>query len=65
MAEELTTEMHYEFFEGRVTKEDFLIASVYGAIRRGIKKNDALKQHGLTEDFYDRNIHRVLYESDW
>ena len=60
MKEELTTLMHSEFMEGEMSRFDLMILSVFGAIRRGISKKEALKQHNITEDEYDTNIDRVL-----
>ena len=63
MAEELTTDMHYEFFEGEMSKRDFYIFAVSGAISRGVPKQEALKKYGISEDEYDANIERVLSQS--
>ena len=63
MAEELTTKMHYEFVEGEISKRDFDIMSVYGAISRGVPKQEALDEHGMSAEEYDANIERVLSQS--
>ena len=60
MNDELTTLMHYEFFEDEYTKEEFLCLGVYGAIQGGMKKEDALKKYGIEERFYNQNIERIL-----
>ena len=35
MQDELTTEMHWEFMQGEMTWEDFLVMAVVGAMNRG------------------------------
>ena len=39
---------------------DTKVIGVFGAIRRGATKEEALKKYGLTEKEYDDNIDRVL-----
>lgn len=39
---------------------DTKVMGVFGAIRRGTTKEEALKKYGLTEKGYDDNIDRVL-----
>lgn len=39
---------------------DTKVMGVFGAIRRGATKEEALKKYGLTEKEYDDNIDRVL-----
>lgn len=39
---------------------DTKVMGVYGAMRRGLSKNEALKKYDLTEKDYDENIDRVL-----
>ncbi len=58
--EELTSEMHAEFMCEDMSKEDFNVMSAFAAIRRGDSKQDALKRFNLTEEFYDKNVDRVL-----
>lgn len=66
MAEELTTEMHYEFLEDMgVSKRDYFIYGASGAIARGVPKAEALTRYGLTEAEYDANIDRVLHDDSW
>ena len=67
MAEELTTEMHYEFLEDMgVDKKSYFIFSAYGMIQRtGCTKAEACKRYGLTEEEYNANIERVLNTDDW
>ena len=60
MKEELTTLMHAEFMEGEMSRFDLIVLSVFGAIRRGIPKKEALKQHNISEEEYDANIDKVL-----
>ena len=60
MKDELTTEMHWEFMEDEMTREDFLVMAVRGAMNRGATKTEALKKYGLTEEFFDANVERVM-----
>lgn len=39
---------------------DTNVMGVFGAIRRGATKEEALKKYGLTEKEYDDNIDRIL-----
>lgn len=60
MKEELTTKMHADFLaEDGWTKLDVMVLGAYANILKGIKKADACKKHGITEDQYDANIERV------
>ena len=65
MAEELTTAMHSELFGDEVSNFDLRIASVFGAIKRGVDKQEALAQYELTEQEYEDNIERVLTDDSW
>ena len=60
MAEELTTLMHSEFIGDEISLGDLKILGVYGAIRRGLTKNEALREYDISEKEYDQNIERVL-----
>ena len=60
MEDELTTEMHWEFMEDEMTREDFLVMAVCGAMNRGLTKAEALKKYGISEEFFDANVERVL-----
>ena len=60
MQDELTTEMHWEFIENEMTQEDFLVMAVVGAMNRGATKAEALKKHGLSEEYFDANYERVM-----
>ena len=60
MQEELTTEMHWEFMQCEVPREDFMLMAVVGAMNRGATKADALKEHGLSEEYFDENYERVM-----
>ncbi len=65
MKDELTTDMQFEFMDGEVSKRDFYIFSISGAIARGIPKEEACKQHGISVEEYDANIDRVLNDPSW
>ena len=65
MAEELTTAMQSEFLGDEVTDLDLRIAAVFGSIKRGIPKAQALSEYNLTEQVYDKNIERVLSDTSW
>ena len=41
---------------------DTKVMGVFGAMRRGATKEEALTKYGLTEKEYDDNIDRVLNE---
>lgn len=58
--EELTTAMHEEFVCNEISHQDFMLLSCFGAIKRGVSKKQALKEHDLDEEFYDANIERAL-----
>ena len=60
MQDELTTEMHWEFLEGEMPREDFLVIAVVGAMNRGSTKAEALKMYGLSAEFFDANVERVM-----
>lgn len=60
MQDELTTEMHWEFMQDEMTREDFLVMAVVGAMNRGATKAEALKKYGITEEFYEANYERVM-----
>lgn len=63
MEEELTTAMHAEFLGDEISAFDLSVMGVCGAIRRGVPKKEALLKYELTEEEYDNNIERVLYQS--
>ena len=60
MAEELTTAMHSEFIGDEIERSDLEIMAVYGAMKRGLTKQEALAQYQMAEKYYDSNIDRVL-----
>lgn len=60
MKDELTTEMHWEFMADEMSREDFLVMAVVGAMNRGATKSEALKKYGLSEEYYDENYERVM-----
>ena len=60
MQDELTTEMHREFMQGEMTREDFLVMAVRGAMNRGATKAEALKKYSLSEEYFDSNVERVM-----
>lgn len=61
MKEEFTTAMHEDMLCGEIEHDELMLLSCYGAIKRGIPKAEALKEHGLTEEEYDANIERALH----
>lgn len=63
--DELTTAMHEEFIGHEIPHFDLMVMGVYGAIGRGISKNEALKKYGLSEKEYDDNVERVLSSPDY
>ena len=60
MQDELTTEMHWEFMQGEMTREDFLVMAVRGVMNRGATKAEALKKYSLSEEYFDSNVERVM-----
>lgn len=60
MEDEFTTKMHAELLGDEIPYKDLLICSVYGATKRGISLDDALKIHGISKEEYEQNIERVL-----
>lgn len=66
MAEELTTDMHFEFLEDMGTDRlSYFVFAARGAMNRGLSKAEALKRYGLSEAVYDAEIDRVLSTDDW
>ena len=39
---------------------DLKIMGVYGAVKKGEAKADALARYGLSEEYYDLNLERVM-----
>ena len=62
MKDEFTTAMHEELLGDEFSHLDLQVMAVFGAIRRGVSKKEALKEQGLSEKEYDENIERVLSE---
>ena len=60
MAEELTTAMHEEFIGMEIPHLDLQVMGVYGAMKRGFSKQEALAEYDISEAVYDANIQRVL-----
>ena len=61
MIDEFTTEMHEELIGMEVSHNDLQVMSVYGMINQGVPKQKALKEHKMSEKYYDANIDRVLH----
>lgn len=40
--------------------KDTAVMGVYGAMARGLSREEALKKYGLSEQEYDNNVDRVL-----
>lgn len=60
MEDEFTTDMHYDMLQDEFSELEFAIMDIYGAIQRGIPKNEALKEHNMPEEVYDKNVKLVL-----
>lgn len=60
ITDELTTLMHWELIGEEIPKFDLFVMAVYGAMRGGLSKQEALAKYNLTEEEYDANIDRVL-----
>lgn len=52
--------VEYDLLRDEMPDADLRVASVYGAIKRGIPKDVALARYGISEEFYEKNIKRVL-----
>ena len=64
--EELTTAMHYELLKDQgVNQKEFMILAVEGAIKRGVPRDQALKQYGVSLVDYMLNIDRILHDTSW
>ena len=50
----------FELMADEVGVFDTKVMGVFGAMRRGATKEEALEKYGLTEKEYDDNIDRVL-----
>ena len=50
----------FELMADEVGVFDTKLMGVFGAMRRGATKEEALQKYGLTEKEYDDNIDRVL-----
>lgn len=46
--------------QGEMTREDFLVMAVVGAMNRGATKAEALKKYGLSEEYFEANLERVM-----
>lgn len=40
--------------------DDVKVMCVFGAMKRGLSKADALAKYNMSEEYYDANIERVL-----
>lgn len=58
--EELTASMHEELIGCDIEHDDLMVMGVFGAMRRGVPKSQALEEYDFTEEFYDKNVKRVL-----
>ena len=59
MKDELTAEMHYDFFADSVPHDLFMVFAASGAIARGASKKEACQKYGITEEFYDNNLDKA------
>jgi len=57
--DELTTAMHAELMEGEMSKEELFVWAVYGAMRRGIPKEEACRKYGFTVDEWDEKFEKL------
>lgn len=60
MGDELTLKMHQELLGDEISNFDLRIMGVFGAMKRGIPKHEALLHYEISEEEYDDNIQRVL-----
>lgn len=52
--------IHAELLEEEISYEDLKLLGVFGAIKRGFTKAEALEIYGVSEEHYDNNIGRAL-----
>lgn len=57
---ELTAKDHFDLIGDEIPYEDLMIMAVWVKINRGVEKKVALEKHGITEEFYEANVERVL-----
>lgn len=53
--------MHAELLGDEFDAFELSIMDIYGAIKRGIPKEEALKKHNMPEEIYDANVERVIW----
>lgn len=58
--ENLSTADHAELLGDEFPELDMKVMGVFGAMRRGVPKDEALAHYKLTAEAYDQNIERVL-----
>lgn len=52
--------VHADLLAGELTYDELKLLGVYGAMKRGFSKADALEIYKLTEEYYDANIGKAL-----
>lgn len=50
----------FELMADEIGVDDTKVMGVYGAMARGLSKEEALKKYDLSEKEYDDNVDRVL-----
>ena len=60
MKPELTALEHGELLGDEISHDDLMAMAVWADIVNGKDKQIALRDHGISEDFYNANIERVL-----
>lgn len=60
LSPELTAKEAAELIGSEIPYSDLMVMAVWADVNNGKDKQTALKKHGLTEDFYDENVDRVL-----
>lgn len=52
--------IHADLMDGEVSRDELKLLGVFGALKRGYSKADALEIYEVQEEYYDANIAKVL-----
>ena len=52
--------IHAELLDGELTYDELKLLGVFGAMKRGFTKAEALEIYQVTEKYYDKNISKAL-----
>lgn len=57
---ELSAREHAELIGSEIPYSDLMVMAVWADVNNGENIDAALKKHGISEEFYDENVDRVL-----